>query len=441
MRLQPIAIMLLLFVFQLPNQGCSQYERKGSWDLLHNVEELEGAVPIRGDRVAAPAARARYKGTTVVQAGPVMSDGSFHTGFAGDAVSDGIALAYPAPVEEIKTQDSRKVVYAASLGLRVANLKVAQESIGRIIESRDGFVQRSALQSVIFRVPPAQFEGALDDLEKLGDVTARNVSASDVTEQYVDLELRLDVAESSRQRLKEILEKTGELKDVLEVERDIRRLTEEIETMKGKLRVLQDKIEMTTISVQLEERQPVHPGPSPRRTNSPFHWVRAVGVNHMMSEIRGSAPLHGGKTCWRIFRGAKFRFDLPEGLVPLWSTSKTLIAATPEDYRLKVKRIELRREGDLGFWTKALRDELANRRGYDIKAEEDSPIAADGLAAKELRCSTSYGGASWYYDVWLIQKEPKGKDLLIVEYSRAAKDDASLAEAIEKAVGNAGFRW
>ena len=40
----------------------------------------------------------------------------------------------------------------------------------------------------------------------------------------------------------------------------------------------------------------------------------------------------------------------------------------------------------------------------------------------------------WYYDVWLIQKEPKGKDLLIVEYSRAAKDDASLAEAIEKAV-------
>ena len=231
-------------------------------------------------------------------------------------------------------------------------------AIDALIQRLSGIIVNATLDSVIFRVAPEDFDSALDELAKLGDVTAREVKSEDVTDQYRDLRLRSEVAEASRQRLMEILKKTGQVKDVLEVERDIRRLTEEIEGMKGLLRVLQDKVDLATITVQLEEKA-LEPLPARHRSSSPFSWINEVGLDHLQRQLPQEMPLSGEGRLTRLVRGPQFRLGvapgdlLPSGFVPVWYAKSLLWGATPEDYRLRVSCFRVRQKGNLDFWGQA----------------------------------------------------------------------------------------
>jgi len=117
----------------------------------------------------------------------------------------------------------------------------------------------------VLRLPAGGLDGALAVLRNLGTVTAEKVTADDVTEAYVDLKGRLANAKASEARLLELLaHKTEKLSDVLEVERELGRTRGEVESMEGKLRLLDHRIDLSTLTVQLrvEEKYvpPVAPG-------------------------------------------------------------------------------------------------------------------------------------------------------------------------------------
>jgi hypothetical protein len=392
--------------------------------------ESASAKDISGD-ASRPAA---YAGTAVET---VQKDlGDAQVVLAAMESADNTGAQAPAPAAA-----KRMIIYTANLGLRVANANTTRKAIEDLVRGFSGFIQRETLDMVAFRVRPEHFETAMAAIEKMGEVTARQVSSDDVTEQYFDVALRIEVAEKSRQRLMEILKNALQTKDVLEIERDIRRLTEEIEGMKGSLRVLQDQIAYATITVNLAEKVQDQERPMPRRVPTlRFEWLRDTGLDAVLGQVSTHAPIEGPGFLSRLFFGRPFHLGVdkgkvvPEGFAVLRYDGDELIASTAEDYRLRVRAVEPRQKSELKFWAETLASELADNRGYAVNKSESFPLDSGDLKATVLRCETAFGGEHWNYEVWLIQDAEDTDDMVVVEFARASKDADKHLEEVEKAV-------
>jgi hypothetical protein len=96
------------------------------------------------------------------------------------------------------------------------------------------------------------------ELRKLGEVESENVTGEDVTEQYVDLQARLNNFKVVRDRLLKILdERAREVKDILEVERELARVGGEIESIEGRMKYLDRQVDLSTVTINFHEAQVV----------------------------------------------------------------------------------------------------------------------------------------------------------------------------------------
>jgi hypothetical protein len=103
------------------------------------------------------------------------------------------------------------------------------------------------------RVPATRFDEAMDRLAGLAvEVIARNESGQDVTEEYVDLETRLESLEAARERLLEIMQETRTTKDLLEAERQLTEREAQIESLKGRMQYLAQSAQLAGIRIELQ---------------------------------------------------------------------------------------------------------------------------------------------------------------------------------------------
>jgi len=133
-----------------------------------------------------------------------------------------------------------------------------------VAEKAGGFVDRHSGRGdewtrLTLRIPARIFKAALSDLESLGTLTYRNIEGVDVTEQYVDLEARLKNKAALRDRLKQLLEKATEVKDILAIETELNRVQADIDSMEGCIKSLKGQVEYATVTLSLN-RKPI-PGP------------------------------------------------------------------------------------------------------------------------------------------------------------------------------------
>ncbi len=160
----------------------------------------------------------------------------------------------------------QKIIQRASLSIEVADFQTSSDALSQIVERADGFISDSYTYvtdtdrkrgEITIRVPSDRFLAVLADLETLGVVTSQHISGEDVTEEYIDLQARLNNSERQEQRLLEILELAETVEEILEVERELERVRGEIEQMTGRITYLENRIELATISVSLYEPEPI----------------------------------------------------------------------------------------------------------------------------------------------------------------------------------------
>jgi hypothetical protein len=129
-----------------------------------------------------------------------------------------------------------------SMGAFIADTRVTQDDKGR------------SDAQLTLRVPAVQFTRALDALRTLGRVENESVGTEDVTKDYADVQTRLAVKEEEAGRLRTLLAtRTGRLKEVLDLERELSRVVTEIEQLKGERRYYDQHIALSTIVVTLLE--------------------------------------------------------------------------------------------------------------------------------------------------------------------------------------------
>jgi hypothetical protein len=174
----------------------------------------------------------------------------------------------------------RKVIFTGSLLIQVPDPESLEKSIRAIAEGAQGWIHKVEGTVLTLRIVSAEFHTVMERLAALGKVMDRKVSGTDVTEEYRDLQVRIENADQVRKRLVALLEKANDVKAALEVERELARLTEEIERFKGRLRWLADQIQYSTIVVDL--RRTIPPAYEQPQVAFPFPWIREIGLEGLL---------------------------------------------------------------------------------------------------------------------------------------------------------------
>ncbi len=200
------------------------------------------------------------------------------------------AAASTAPDKAPEASGPRLVIYKGSVTVVVVAVDDAVDKLAARAKELGGYVEGQTANSgannatVTLRVPAEKFYDLVGELGSYGQVTQKQISAEDVTKKVFDIELRLETAEKSRERLLDLLKQATKMEEILKIESEVRRLTDEIEGMKGELRFLKDQVALSTLSVTFYSNAPP-PTRGPTRVRSRFDWINKVGIESVLNNF------------------------------------------------------------------------------------------------------------------------------------------------------------
>ena len=114
--------------------------------------------------------------------------------------------------------------------------------------------------SVAVRVPPDKLDGLVLDLRKElgkgGELKGQRIGSQDVTKQYTDLESRLKAARTMETRLLAIIKDgKGEIKQLLDAEKELGVWRTKIEEMEGEKRYFDNLAALSNLTITLAEKE------------------------------------------------------------------------------------------------------------------------------------------------------------------------------------------
>ncbi len=177
------------------------------------------------------------------------------------SVSEGMAIP-PIPKREYAPTETeeRLVVEESTMSLVVTNVSETSDKIIDHVKSAGGYMVSTSLTNpeeapfatVVVRIPAENFRDALDYFRSLGvKVTSERIMGTDVTDEYVDIEARLATLEKTKAKFEEILEMATEVQDILNVQRQLIYIQDQIDNLKGRQRYLEQTAKLSKITVYL----------------------------------------------------------------------------------------------------------------------------------------------------------------------------------------------
>lgn len=109
------------------------------------------------------------------------------------------------------------------------------------------------------RIPSASLELVMTDLGQLGKVTSHNVSVDDVTDQWIDLQAKLNNTRALRDRLRKLLQQAKTVEDTLKVEKELTRVQIELDALEGKMKKLSKHVSYSKLSLSICQKSILGP--------------------------------------------------------------------------------------------------------------------------------------------------------------------------------------
>jgi Domain of unknown function (DUF4349)/Putative zinc-finger len=158
-----------------------------------------------------------------------------------------------------------QIARTARLRIVSSDFEGVRSALDRALQEVGGFVGQIDVSgargeprslTATLRVPADRLEQALTALKRLGTVVEESQASDDVTEQVVDLDARLSNARNTEKRLVELLQqRTGKVSDVLEAEREVARVREEIERLDAQRKNLARRVTYATVTLRVSEQR------------------------------------------------------------------------------------------------------------------------------------------------------------------------------------------
>lgn len=166
-------------------------------------------------------------------------------------------IAQPQEIQE------QKIIKTGHLRFESRDLEKTHQQINRLVNRYQGFVSsdRSGkgynedYRSMTIRVPSQHFQAMLDSISSGVSYFDQNeITQRDVTEEFIDIEARLKAKRELENRYLELLKQAKNVKEMLEIERELSTIREEIEARQGRLNYLQNQVSYSTLNVYFYKR-------------------------------------------------------------------------------------------------------------------------------------------------------------------------------------------
>ncbi len=161
------------------------------------------------------------------------------------------------PVQAEEAQE-QKIIQTGHLRFETNDLEKTQQHIQNVVAQNQGFIQddnsgknyNEVFRSITVRVPTANFQSVVDSISKgVAFFDQKDISRQDVTEEFIDLEARLKAKRELENRYIELLQQAKNVGEMLEIERELSKIREEIEARQGRLNYLENRVSVSTISI------------------------------------------------------------------------------------------------------------------------------------------------------------------------------------------------
>jgi len=158
----------------------------------------------------------------------------------------------------------KKIIKDGKLGIKVSNLQASKTNIDTLVRNLGGYYDKESLSNndysteydLAIRIPSNRLEILIQEIEKgEGEVSYKEIVARDVTAEFIDLETRLTNKQKYLARYQDLLGNAKSIKEILDIQENIRVLEEEIESTTGKLKYLNDLVNYSTLELNISQKK------------------------------------------------------------------------------------------------------------------------------------------------------------------------------------------
>lgn len=152
-----------------------------------------------------------------------------------------------------------KIIKNANLRFESSDLEVTYNQIKKSVTKYNAIIQndeegkdyQSLYRNITIRIPSKDFDIFIKEISNGVDYfEKKEISSEDVTERYIDIEARLKAKKVLESRYLELLKKANKVSEMLEIETQLSTIREEIEAKEGQLRYMQNRVSMSTITIE-----------------------------------------------------------------------------------------------------------------------------------------------------------------------------------------------
>lgn len=153
-----------------------------------------------------------------------------------------------------------KIIKNANLRFETSDLNQSYADIQKALVKYKATIQNdvtgknsnSVYRDLTIRVPNTAFDAFITDIGKgVSHFDRKEISSEDVTEEYIDIESRINTKKTLEKRYLDLLNKATKVSEILEIEKGLATVREEIESIEGRLKYLQSRIAMSTITIDM----------------------------------------------------------------------------------------------------------------------------------------------------------------------------------------------
>ncbi len=167
----------------------------------------------------------------------------------------------PSPQKLIKTASASIEVPAGTIEDRLAKLKgIVASKGGQVLSADYSETETEKTYYITLKIMPSEFEDLAQTLKQVGSVKSMSSNIQDVTNDYVDVEIRISNLEKQRASIVALLNSSNgnsTLSDILAVETELNRIQTQIEMYQTEKLNMDRQSDLSTVSVSLYESAPL----------------------------------------------------------------------------------------------------------------------------------------------------------------------------------------
>ena len=262
--------------------------------------------------------------------------------------------AAPKPAETPAPElANRKLIRNATVHLEIVSFDDAVQKITAFAKEERGYVATTDSQkqangklrgSVVVKVLPENLDRFLQKIRGLGELKNQTLGTEDVTKAYFDTDARLKNAHVMEQRLIDMLKtKTGKVADLLQVEKELARVREEIEKMQGELKYWDSQVQFATVTISIAEKDMEEPAAFLLKERAQLA-LYAPDVEKIYNEVKALASQRVQITNAQLNRDYSGRISAQMSVLIAPEESEAVIARTKgfgrvENFQTQTERI------------------------------------------------------------------------------------------------------